>query len=117
MQIPGADSDGSGHGLAWIHVLSRVTVALFALSSSLPTSLAFRGLREDSSGQSFIFRYVSTPTGLVAAVEDGVKHVVVTQHLDLTELSKQLSTLSAGVIETTSTATIQVCRPVAVRPW
>lgn len=109
MQIFAVVSGGSRHALAWIEVLSRATVALFAISLCLPVSLASRGLREDNGEQSYNFRYVSTPHGLVAAVDDGVKHIVVTEHLDLTEISRPLGTLTGGVIETTVSGTIQVC--------
>lgn len=103
-----SENEASRQVLARIHVLSRATFALLALLSFLPASLGFRELREDSGEESFNFRYVSTPNDLVAAVTDGVRHVVITKHLDLTDLSNPLSTLTGGVIETTSTVTIQV---------
>lgn len=107
MQITILYSEVFGQALGRV-LLSRVTVVILTLFSVLPASRGFRDLQQDNGEQSTNFRYVSTPTDLVAAAEDGVRHVVITQHLDLTDLSAPLSTLTAGVIETAATATIQV---------
>jgi hypothetical protein len=52
--------------------------------------------------------YVSDAESFVEALQKGVKHIVVTDHLDLSEFNRVLSTSTSGVAETSTTATIQV---------
>lgn len=73
---------------------------------------AYRRLT-DTGENSNVLRYVSTAEDFSGALQDGVRHVVVTQHLDLSSISKRLPTSTSGVAETTSTASIQVPLPVA----
>lgn len=59
---------------------------------------------EDSSNH----LYVSNSQAFVDALNNGVRHVAVTEHLDLSAFSKALSSASGGVAETTTTVSIQV---------
>lgn len=63
---------------------------------------------EEVDEDSKSLQYVSTAQDFTDALKDGVRHVVVTEHLDLSGFSKKLSTSTCGFEETTSTVSIQV---------
>lgn len=86
--------------------MKSVLVAAALIAQSTLTCGARHLTEADENSQSLL--YVSDPAGFEAALSKGVRHVVVTDHLDLSSFSKILSTSSAGVAETTTTVTIQV---------
>jgi hypothetical protein len=89
-------------------------VALIAQVSCLCTCRHLTDAGENSSK----LVYVATAEKFVEALEKGVRHVVVTEHLDLSVYSRLLSTSTGGVAETSTTATVQVplCSFLKARP-
>jgi hypothetical protein len=82
---------------------------LFALHVLLPVVLSTRQLRDVQSQEGEMeLRYVSTSQSFIDAVGAGVRHVVVTEHLDLSQFSRKLPTLTRGVIAPAETVSIQV---------
>jgi hypothetical protein len=81
---------------------------IWLLAAAVLTSGLSRQLAEDTDENGNLLKYVATGESLIQALKLGVRHVVITEHLDLSSFSKELATLTRGVAATTQTATIQV---------